>query len=159
MFHVGFSTGSVLNYNLADCFRTSSTTRRPTRALSLCPGSQCKRQRQQLLWGKPLIRYCKASLQCLTTGLMGWHLYVSHRQKRSSGEDVPTGTIGKKVSPLPRRDARQIYNPPSGKYSASIGNFSYGEFGELGITRLVLWTVTTQKRENILPWCILYNLG
>lgn len=38
------------------------------------------------------------------------------------------------MSPLPRRDARQIYNPPSGKYSASIGNFSYGEFDELGIT-------------------------
>lgn len=58
-------------------------------------------------------------------------LYMYHRQKRSSEEDVAAGTIGKKVSPLPRRDARQIYNPPSGKYSASIGNFSYGEFGAL----------------------------
>ncbi|KAI4876420.1 hypothetical protein NFI96_012136, partial [Prochilodus magdalenae] len=46
-------------------------------------------------------------------------------QKRPSAEDTGTGTLGKKVSPLPRRDARQIYNPPSGKYSATIGNFSY----------------------------------
>lgn len=71
--------------------------------------------------------------------------YVCHRQKRSSVEDVATATIGKKVSPLRRRDARQIYNPPSGKYSASIGNFSYGEFGELGIILLVLWINHTKK--------------
>ena len=37
------------------------------------------------------------------------------------------GSEKKHISPLPRRDARQIYNPPSGKYSASIGNFSNGE--------------------------------
>lgn len=50
-------------------------------------------------------------------------------QKRLSGEDVAGATTGKKVSPLPRRDARQIYNPPSGKYSATIGTFSYEQRG------------------------------
>lgn len=70
-----------------------------------------------------------------------------HRQKRSSEEDVAAGTIGKKVSPLPRRDARQIYNPPSGKYSASIGNFSYGEFGEL----------KTRKKGRFPASCIIWK--
>ncbi|XP_018621090.1 apoptosis inhibitor 5 [Scleropages formosus] len=50
-------------------------------------------------------------------------------QKRPSGEEVAPGSAMKKVSPLPRRDARQIYNPPSGKYSATIGNFSYEQRG------------------------------
>ncbi|XP_036390986.1 apoptosis inhibitor 5 [Megalops cyprinoides] len=52
-------------------------------------------------------------------------------QKRLSGEELGTeaGTTVKKLSPLPRRDARQIYNPPSGKYSATIGNFSYEQRG------------------------------
>lgn len=90
-----------------------------------------------------------ASFLCNAKPRGSWSdTYVSHRQKRSSGEDLATGTIGKKVSPLPRRDARQIYNPPSGKYSASIGNFSYGEFGDLGITLSVLWTVTTQRKKG-----------
>uniref|UniRef100_A0A8C6LY52 Apoptosis inhibitor 5 n=1 Tax=Nothobranchius furzeri TaxID=105023 RepID=A0A8C6LY52_NOTFU len=48
--------------------------------------------------------------------------------KRPSTEDTGSGGSTKKpVVSLPRRDARQIYNPPSGKYSASIGNFTYGE--------------------------------
>uniref|UniRef100_A0A671NX46 Apoptosis inhibitor 5-like n=1 Tax=Sinocyclocheilus anshuiensis TaxID=1608454 RepID=A0A671NX46_9TELE len=48
--------------------------------------------------------------------------------KRQSGEDIgATATTKKLPTNLPRRDARQIYNPPSGKYSASIGNFSYGD--------------------------------
>uniref|UniRef100_A0AAQ5ZDK9 Apoptosis inhibitor 5 n=1 Tax=Amphiprion ocellaris TaxID=80972 RepID=A0AAQ5ZDK9_AMPOC len=48
--------------------------------------------------------------------------------KRPSNEDMGSGGSTKKqISPQPRRDARQIYNPPSGKYSASIGNFNYGE--------------------------------
>ncbi|RXN17233.1 apoptosis inhibitor 5 [Labeo rohita] len=48
-------------------------------------------------------------------------------QKRQSGEDIGATVTTKKLpTNLPRRDARQIYNPPSGKYSASIGNFSYG---------------------------------
>uniref|UniRef100_A0A7N9AW48 Apoptosis inhibitor 5 n=1 Tax=Mastacembelus armatus TaxID=205130 RepID=A0A7N9AW48_9TELE len=47
--------------------------------------------------------------------------------KRPSGEEMGSGgTTKKQNSPLPRRDARQIYNPPSGKYSSSIGNFTYG---------------------------------
>uniref|UniRef100_A0A8C6U1V8 Apoptosis inhibitor 5 n=1 Tax=Neogobius melanostomus TaxID=47308 RepID=A0A8C6U1V8_9GOBI len=33
--------------------------------------------------------------------------------------------IKKPVPVAQRRDARQIYNPPSGKYSATIGNFTY----------------------------------
>uniref|UniRef100_A0A7N8YLC2 Apoptosis inhibitor 5 n=1 Tax=Mastacembelus armatus TaxID=205130 RepID=A0A7N8YLC2_9TELE len=46
--------------------------------------------------------------------------------KRPSGEEMGSGgTTKKQNSPLPRRDARQIYNPPSGKYSSSIGNFTY----------------------------------
>uniref|UniRef100_A0A665X4A3 Apoptosis inhibitor 5 n=1 Tax=Echeneis naucrates TaxID=173247 RepID=A0A665X4A3_ECHNA len=48
--------------------------------------------------------------------------------KRLAAEELGSGGSTKKqISPLPRRDARQIYNPPSGKYSASIGNFTYGE--------------------------------
>lgn len=39
----------------------------------------------------------------------------------------PGAVVKKPVPSQPRRDARQIYNPPSGKYSATIGNFSYGE--------------------------------
>lgn len=39
----------------------------------------------------------------------------------------PGAAVKKPVPAQPRRDARQIYNPPSGKYSATIGNFSYGE--------------------------------
>ncbi|XP_069019063.1 apoptosis inhibitor 5 isoform X1 [Embiotoca jacksoni] len=50
--------------------------------------------------------------------------------KRPSGEEMGSGGSTKKqISPQPRRDARQIYNPPSGKYSATIGNFSYEQRG------------------------------
>ncbi|XP_017288325.1 apoptosis inhibitor 5 [Kryptolebias marmoratus] len=50
--------------------------------------------------------------------------------KRPSGEEMGSGGSTKKqIAPLPRRDARQIYNPPSGKYSASIGNFTYEQRG------------------------------
>uniref|UniRef100_A0A3Q3JZW5 Apoptosis inhibitor 5 n=1 Tax=Monopterus albus TaxID=43700 RepID=A0A3Q3JZW5_MONAL len=53
--------------------------------------------------------------------------------KRPSGEEMGSGGSTKKqISPLPRRDTRQIYNPPSGKYSASIGNFSYERGGFRG---------------------------
>ncbi|KTG46062.1 hypothetical protein cypCar_00036274 [Cyprinus carpio] len=51
-------------------------------------------------------------------------------QKRQSVEDIgATATTKKLPTNLPRRNARQIYNPPSGKYSASIGNFSYEQRG------------------------------
>lgn len=51
-----------------------------------------------------------------------------HRAKRASTETMDSGAAAKKpVAAQPRRDARQIYNPPSGKYSATIGNFTYGE--------------------------------
>ncbi|KAK5901811.1 hypothetical protein CesoFtcFv8_007134 [Champsocephalus esox] len=50
--------------------------------------------------------------------------------KRPSGEELgPGGSTKKQISPLPRRDARQIYNPPSGKYSATIGNFTNEQRG------------------------------
>ncbi|XP_019750426.1 apoptosis inhibitor 5 [Hippocampus comes] len=50
--------------------------------------------------------------------------------KRPSGDDAGTGvTLKKQMAPQPRRDARQIYNPPSGKYSASLGNLSYEQRG------------------------------
>uniref|UniRef100_A0A667Y072 Apoptosis inhibitor 5 n=1 Tax=Myripristis murdjan TaxID=586833 RepID=A0A667Y072_9TELE len=50
--------------------------------------------------------------------------------KRPSGEEMGTGaSMKKQITPLPRRDARQIYNPPSGKYSATIGNFNYEQRG------------------------------
>ncbi|KAM8860925.1 apoptosis inhibitor 5 [Synchiropus picturatus] len=46
--------------------------------------------------------------------------------KRASSEEMGFGASMKKnISPQPRRDSRQIYNPPSGKYSATIGNFAY----------------------------------
>ncbi|XP_070828957.1 apoptosis inhibitor 5 [Chaetodon trifascialis] len=50
--------------------------------------------------------------------------------KRPSGEEMGSGGSTKKqISPQSRRDARQIYNPPSGKYSATIGNFNYEQRG------------------------------
>ncbi|XP_005931699.1 apoptosis inhibitor 5 [Haplochromis burtoni] len=50
--------------------------------------------------------------------------------KRPSTEEMGSGGSTKKqISPQSRRDARQIYNPPSGKYSASIGNFNYEQRG------------------------------
>ncbi|KAI2559487.1 API5 isoform 2 [Pan troglodytes] len=45
-------------------------------------------------------------------------------QKRAS-EDTTSGSPPKKSSAGPKRDARQIYNPPSGKYSSNLGNFNY----------------------------------
>uniref|UniRef100_A0A7N5ZXN9 Apoptosis inhibitor 5 n=1 Tax=Anabas testudineus TaxID=64144 RepID=A0A7N5ZXN9_ANATE len=61
--------------------------------------------------------------------------------KRPSGEEMGSGTSPQKqISSLPRRDSRQIYNPPSGKYSASIGNFNYGEDSPVG-GRHTLWCV------------------
>uniref|UniRef100_A0A8D2ZSW2 Apoptosis inhibitor 5 n=1 Tax=Scophthalmus maximus TaxID=52904 RepID=A0A8D2ZSW2_SCOMX len=54
---------------------------------------------------------------------------------RPSAEEMGSGGSTKKqISPLPRRDARQIYNPPSGKFSASIGNFNYGERHTVALT-------------------------
>nr|XP_006642504.2 PREDICTED: apoptosis inhibitor 5 [Lepisosteus oculatus] len=49
--------------------------------------------------------------------------------KRTTSDDTTSSTPSKKPSPLPKRDSRQIYNPPSGKYSGSIGNFSYEQRG------------------------------
>nr|KAF6436872.1 apoptosis inhibitor 5 [Molossus molossus] len=45
-------------------------------------------------------------------------------QKRAT-EDTSSGSPPKKSPAGPKRDARQIYNPPSGKYSSNLGNFNY----------------------------------
>uniref|UniRef100_A0A8D2DD15 Apoptosis inhibitor 5 n=1 Tax=Sciurus vulgaris TaxID=55149 RepID=A0A8D2DD15_SCIVU len=45
-------------------------------------------------------------------------------QKRAN-EDTTSGSPPKKSPAGPKRDARQIYNPPSGKYSSNLGNFNY----------------------------------
>uniref|UniRef100_A0AAA9SCS1 Apoptosis inhibitor 5 n=3 Tax=Bos TaxID=9903 RepID=A0AAA9SCS1_BOVIN len=45
-------------------------------------------------------------------------------QKRAT-EDTTSGSPPKKSSAGPKRDARQIYNPPSGKYSSNLSNFNY----------------------------------
>ncbi|XP_056383706.1 apoptosis inhibitor 5 [Hyla sarda] len=49
-------------------------------------------------------------------------------QKRSS-EDTSSSSPPKKPIAGPKRDSRQIYNPPSGKYSGSLGNLSYEQRG------------------------------
>lgn len=50
------------------------------------------------------------------------------RPKRQAADPVVSPTSAKKqLPPQPRRGAQQIYNPPSGKYSATIGTFTYGE--------------------------------
>ncbi|CAI5763637.1 apoptosis inhibitor 5 [Podarcis lilfordi] len=49
-------------------------------------------------------------------------------QKRAS-EDAASDLPTKKAPAGPKRDARQIYNPPSGKYSSNLGNFSYEQRG------------------------------
>uniref|UniRef100_A0A2I3TRG4 Apoptosis inhibitor 5 n=1 Tax=Pan troglodytes TaxID=9598 RepID=A0A2I3TRG4_PANTR len=57
-------------------------------------------------------------------------------QKRAS-EDTTSGSPPKKSSAGPKRDTRQIYNPPSGKYSSNLSNFNYERSlqGKLGHTR------------------------
>ncbi|XP_025947496.1 apoptosis inhibitor 5 isoform X3 [Apteryx mantelli] len=49
-------------------------------------------------------------------------------QKRTS-EDTTSSSPPKKAPAGPKRDARQIYNPPSGKYSSNLGSFSYEQRG------------------------------
>ncbi|XP_056272451.1 apoptosis inhibitor 5 [Pseudoliparis swirei] len=50
--------------------------------------------------------------------------------KRPSADEMgSSASTNKQVSPQPRRDARQIYNPPSGKFSATIGNFTSEQRG------------------------------
>ncbi|KAM6157690.1 apoptosis inhibitor 5 isoform 1-T1 [Rhynchocyon petersi] len=49
-------------------------------------------------------------------------------QKRAN-EDTTSGSPPKKSTAGPKRDARQIYNPPSGKYSSNLGNFNYEQRG------------------------------
>lgn len=50
--------------------------------------------------------------------------------KRQAADPVVSPTSAKKqLPPQPRRGAQQIYNPPSGKYSATIGTFTYEQRG------------------------------
>ncbi|XP_053305059.1 apoptosis inhibitor 5 [Spea bombifrons] len=49
-------------------------------------------------------------------------------QKRTS-EETTSSSPPKKPIQGPKRDARQIYNPPSGKYSGGLGNFPYEQRG------------------------------
>uniref|UniRef100_A0A2K6FYP4 Apoptosis inhibitor 5 n=1 Tax=Propithecus coquereli TaxID=379532 RepID=A0A2K6FYP4_PROCO len=49
---------------------------------------------------------------------------VEMGQKRAT-EDTTSGSPPKKSPAGPKRDARQIYNPPSGKYSSNLSNFNY----------------------------------
>ncbi|XP_063294574.1 apoptosis inhibitor 5-B [Pelobates fuscus] len=50
-------------------------------------------------------------------------------QKRSVEEPASTSPPKKLQVQGPKRDARQIYNPPSGKYSGTLGNFPYEQRG------------------------------
>lgn len=52
---------------------------------------------------------------------------VEGGQKRMAEEN--TSSPPKKQPPAQKRDTRQIYNPPSGKYSGNLGNFSYEQRG------------------------------
>lgn len=61
--------------------------------------------------------------------------FLLYRQKRAS-EDTTSGSPPKKSPAGPKRDARQIYNPPSGKYSSNLGNFNYGERFRLGTSNM-----------------------
>jgi len=56
-------------------------------------------------------------------------------QKRAN-EDTTSGSPPKKSPAGPKRDARQIYNPPSGKYSSNLSNFNYGERFRLGTSNM-----------------------
>lgn len=49
--------------------------------------------------------------------------------QRRASEDTTSGSPPKKSPAGPKRDARQIYNPPSGKYSSNLGNFNYEQRG------------------------------
>ncbi|XP_053417948.1 apoptosis inhibitor 5 isoform X1 [Nycticebus coucang] len=53
---------------------------------------------------------------------------VEMGQKRAA-EDTTSGSPPKKSAAGPKRDARQIYNPPSGKYSSNLSNFNYEQRG------------------------------
>ncbi|XP_069761959.1 apoptosis inhibitor 5 isoform X2 [Narcine bancroftii] len=52
---------------------------------------------------------------------------VEGGQKRLAEENASSPP--KKQPPAQKRDTRQIYNPPSGKYSGNLGNFSYEQRG------------------------------
>uniref|UniRef100_A0A4W3JF64 Apoptosis inhibitor 5 n=1 Tax=Callorhinchus milii TaxID=7868 RepID=A0A4W3JF64_CALMI len=54
---------------------------------------------------------------------------VEGGQKRMASEENASSSPPKKQSPIQKRDTRQIYNPPSGKYSGNLGNFPYEQRG------------------------------
>ena len=116
-------------------FRICSTIHRHTRAQSHCPGSQCRKWRQPQRKFKQNWETHPFVTRNQPYSWHGWPLPYSalfqpfslvffNRPKRPSGEEIsPGSTIKKQLPVLPRRDARQIYNPPSGKYSATIGTY------------------------------------
>ncbi|XP_025947487.1 apoptosis inhibitor 5 isoform X1 [Apteryx rowi] len=59
-------------------------------------------------------------------------------QKRTS-EDTTSSSPPKKAPAGPKRDARQIYNPPSGKYSSNLGSFSYGNGKLSTVYKYFVW--------------------
>uniref|UniRef100_A0A2K6BXI2 Apoptosis inhibitor 5 n=1 Tax=Macaca nemestrina TaxID=9545 RepID=A0A2K6BXI2_MACNE len=58
---------------------------------------------------------------CKSTVTLSWKPIG---QKRASGY-ATSGSPPKKSSAVQKRDARQIYNPPSEKFSSNLGNFNY----------------------------------
>uniref|UniRef100_A0A2K6R5I5 Apoptosis inhibitor 5 n=1 Tax=Rhinopithecus roxellana TaxID=61622 RepID=A0A2K6R5I5_RHIRO len=70
---------------------------------------------------------------CKSTVTLSWKPIG---QKRAS-EYATSGSPLKKSSAVQKRDARQIYNPPSEKYSSNLGNFNCERSlrGKLGHTR------------------------
>ncbi|RLW09885.1 hypothetical protein DV515_00002368 [Chloebia gouldiae] len=71
-------------------------------------------------------------------------------QKRAS-EDTTSSSPPKKASAGPKRDARQIYNPPSGKYSSNLGSFSYanGSAGSPPVIQLDLCCIPITTSADV----------
>ncbi|KAM7121090.1 LOW QUALITY PROTEIN: apoptosis inhibitor 5-like [Molossus nigricans] len=67
---------------------------------------------------------------CKSTVTLPWKpaQKVEIGQKRAT-EDTASSSPPKKSPAGPKRGARQIYNPPSGKYSSNLGNFNYEQRG------------------------------
>lgn len=113
------------------CLRICSTTLHHLRAQWLCLGN---RSRNLKLWRKLsssllLVVQSDTNIPATASSLVSSTFAPSVcRPKRPSADVVGSSPVVKKpIAPQVRRDARQIYNPPSGKYSATIGSFNYGE--------------------------------
>lgn len=109
--------------------RISSTTRHPSRAPSPSPGSLSRSLRPSSCESrKPLVVLGSLFLCVLQLLIISVLSSPLCRPKRPAADPVVSPVSAKKqLPPQPRRGAQQIYNPPSGKYSATIGTFTYGE--------------------------------